>query len=119
MGVLAIFSTGTYAIIGTTCVKSETCYKKYHKKTVFEFDKFYNGIFIFYCTTEGLPGSLVDKLAFALFILLSQDFSLAKIWKMEWVMGRMAILGQIVENIFCNHLVACLSWFLNIVQGDP
>ena len=30
--VLAIFSTGTYAIIGTTCVKSETCYEKYHEK---------------------------------------------------------------------------------------
>ena len=28
MGVLAIFSTGTYAIIGTTCVESETCYEK-------------------------------------------------------------------------------------------
>ena len=32
MGVLAIFSTGTYAIIGTMCVKSETCYEKYHEK---------------------------------------------------------------------------------------
>ena len=31
MGDLAIFSTGTYAIIGTTCVKSETCYEKYHE----------------------------------------------------------------------------------------
>ena len=26
------FSTGTYAIIGTMCVKSETCYEKYHEK---------------------------------------------------------------------------------------
>ena len=32
MGVLAILSTGTYAIIGTMCVQSETCYEKYHKK---------------------------------------------------------------------------------------
>ena len=32
MGVLAIFSTGTNAIIGTTCVESETCKKKYHEK---------------------------------------------------------------------------------------
>ena len=32
MGVLAIFSTGTYAIIGTMCVESETCYEKYHEK---------------------------------------------------------------------------------------
>ena len=32
MGVLAIFSTGTYAIIGMTCVESEICYEKYHKK---------------------------------------------------------------------------------------
>ena len=32
MGVMAIFSTGTYAIIGTTCVESETCYGKYHEK---------------------------------------------------------------------------------------
>ena len=34
MGALAIFSTGTYAIIGTTCVESETCYEKYHKKLI-------------------------------------------------------------------------------------
>ena len=35
MGVLAIFSTGTYAIIGTMCVESETCYEENHeKKTV-------------------------------------------------------------------------------------
>ena len=34
MGVLAIFSTGTYAIIGTTCVESETCYEKYHEKKI-------------------------------------------------------------------------------------
>ena len=32
MGVLVIFSTSTYAIIGTTCVESETCYEKYHEK---------------------------------------------------------------------------------------
>ena len=32
MGVLATFSTGTYAIISTTCVKSETCNEKYHEK---------------------------------------------------------------------------------------
>ena len=32
MGVLAIFSTGTYAVIGTMCVESETRYEKYHKK---------------------------------------------------------------------------------------
>ena len=32
MGDLAIFSTGTYAIIGTTCVESETCNEKYHEK---------------------------------------------------------------------------------------
>ena len=34
MGLLTIFSTGTYAIIGTTCVESETCYEKYHEKKV-------------------------------------------------------------------------------------
>ena len=34
MWVLAIFSTGTYAIIGTTCVESETYYEKYHKKII-------------------------------------------------------------------------------------
>ena len=28
MGVLAIFSTGSYAIIGTVYVESETCYEK-------------------------------------------------------------------------------------------
>ena len=33
MGALAIFSTGTYGGIGKMCVKSETCYEKYHKKT--------------------------------------------------------------------------------------
>ena len=27
-----ISSTGTYAIIGTMCVESETCYEKYHEK---------------------------------------------------------------------------------------
>ena len=32
MGVLTVFSTGTYAIIGTTCVESETCYEKYQEK---------------------------------------------------------------------------------------
>ena len=32
MGVLAIFSTGTYANIGTMCVEPETCYEKYHEK---------------------------------------------------------------------------------------
>ena len=32
MGVLAIFSTGTFAIIGTMCVESETCYEKYQEK---------------------------------------------------------------------------------------
>ena len=32
-GALAIFSTGTYAGIGTMCVESETCYEKYHEKT--------------------------------------------------------------------------------------
>ena len=31
-GSLAIFSTGTYAGIGKMCVKSETCYEKYHDK---------------------------------------------------------------------------------------
>ena len=34
MGVLAIFSTATYAIIGTMCVKSETCNEKYHEKKI-------------------------------------------------------------------------------------
>ena len=34
-GALAIFSTGTYAGIGTMCVESETCYKKYHEKKSF------------------------------------------------------------------------------------
>ena len=34
MWVLAIFSTGTYAVIGTRCVESETCYEKYHKKKI-------------------------------------------------------------------------------------
>ena len=33
--VLAIFSTSTYAIIGTTCVESETCHEKYHEKINF------------------------------------------------------------------------------------
>ena len=37
MGVLAIFSTGTYAIIGTMCVQSETCYEKHHEKKMFLF----------------------------------------------------------------------------------
>ena len=32
MGVLAIFPTGTYAGIGTTCVQFEMCYEKHHKK---------------------------------------------------------------------------------------
>ena len=32
MWVLAIFSTGTYAIKGTKYVESETCYEKYHEK---------------------------------------------------------------------------------------
>ena len=32
MGVLAIFSTGTFAIIGTMCVESETCFGKYQEK---------------------------------------------------------------------------------------
>ena len=32
MGVLEIFSTGSYAIIGTTCVESEKCNEKYHEK---------------------------------------------------------------------------------------
>ena len=31
MGVLAIFSTGTY-VIGAMCVESETCFEKYHEK---------------------------------------------------------------------------------------
>ena len=34
-GGLAIFSSGTYAIIGTTGVKSETCYEKNHEKKHF------------------------------------------------------------------------------------
>ena len=29
---LAIFSTGTYAGIGTMCVESETCYEKYQEE---------------------------------------------------------------------------------------
>ena len=33
--VLAIFSSGTYAIISTTCVESETFYEKYHEKKTF------------------------------------------------------------------------------------
>ena len=37
MGVLSIFSTGTYEIIGTTCVESETCYEKYlEKKNIYK-----------------------------------------------------------------------------------
>ena len=36
MGVLAIFYTGTYAIVGTTCVDSETCYEKYHEKKTYK-----------------------------------------------------------------------------------
>ena len=35
MGVLAMFSAGTYAIIGTTCVESETRYEKYHEKKLY------------------------------------------------------------------------------------
>ena len=35
MWVLAIFSTGTYAIIGTTRVESETFNEKYHEKKIF------------------------------------------------------------------------------------
>ena len=32
---MAVFSTGTYAIIGTTCFESETCYEMYHEKKTF------------------------------------------------------------------------------------
>ena len=41
MGVLAIFSTGTYATIGTMCVESETCYEKYPKKLVLQLPRYY------------------------------------------------------------------------------
>ena len=42
LGVLAIFSTGTYAIKGAMCVESETCYEKYHRKKSFFQPFFFN-----------------------------------------------------------------------------
>ena len=37
VGILAIFSTGTYQIKGTRCVESETCCEKYHEKKSYNY----------------------------------------------------------------------------------
>ena len=53
-GFWQFFSTGTYAIIGTTCVESETCYENYHEKKMFE-RKFLTVITMLFQSTLSTP----------------------------------------------------------------
>ena len=71
MGVLEIFNTGTYAILGTRCVESATCYEKNHqKKKKYEEYDFCLG------TEKQLAGvAKFDQLSYVCFINIIKEFN--------------------------------------------
>ena len=65
------FSTGTYAIIGTTCVESETCYeKKPRKKNIYSLT-FKKSVFI---TFWDFKGSVFRPLQYSQLRLISAAY---------------------------------------------